>query len=274
MYLNPRYLLPNKADHGRKLGTPCTKVMLPSGDWFDTHAIYGSNKHSQNNKLADMAYSSASLGRQPGMISNLEIDYGNQSKDFKQFLSRKSNMQHDIMRKRHHDDPYEEYSFAKIHKENEYLHSPIKIEKVMSSNNKIDVLCVDDGSNSTSSIEVLDVKKPSANLELDSVIKKMHNRVLKCARRKLTKLIQEKMGLKQNKKQPTQDVSSIERPSNSNTIGLKSIIMTLEQTEKNGTNISVIRNVTNDGLQLVRNKSNDTLSSEEVLDRVSFYHEM
>ena len=62
--------------------------------------------------------------------------------------------------------------------------------------------------------------------------------------------------------------------SNSNTNGLKSIIMTLEQTEKNGTNISVIRNVTNDGLQLVRNKSNDTLSSEEVLDRVSFYHEM
>ena len=155
------------------------------------------------------------------------------------------------------------------------MQSPIKIEKVVSSNTKTDVLCVDDGSISSSSIEVVDVKKPSAKLELDCIIKNMHERVLKCARRKLTKLIQERIAFKQNKKQPIQSVSSIDRTSsNSNTMGLKSIIMTLEETEKNGTHISVIRNVTNDGLQLVRNNSNDTLSSEEVLDRVSYYHEM
>ena len=111
--------------------------------------------------------------------------------------------------------------------------------------------------------------------ELLLLIKSMHERVLKYARKKLTKLIQEKIGLK--KKQQWAIVHSTEGIDNdqaSTTIGLKLIIMKLEESERNGTHISIIRNVTNDGMQLLRNNSNSTLASEEVLDRVSFYHEM
>ena len=67
------------------LGTPTTKVVLPNGDTFDTRCIASGGKHSTKNKLGDKINSGSRYDPHPGMVSNLEIDFSNQGKDFKDF---------------------------------------------------------------------------------------------------------------------------------------------------------------------------------------------
>ena len=78
-----------------QLGKPDTKCILPSGDTYDTKILIGSNKHSQNNKLGtlssqDDVHIASEFKPCPGMRTNLQIDWGNQSKAFKEFIDEKS----------------------------------------------------------------------------------------------------------------------------------------------------------------------------------------
>ena len=132
----------------------------------------------------------------------------------------------------------------------------------------------------SSSIEVLNVvKKTSAKLVMNEIIEKMHDRVIRKARNKLTKAIQSMIGKKVKTNEATiSDASSPTIESfdvkKASTVELKSTILKLEQSELNGTNLSVNRNVKDNGNQLLKSSSNSTLSSNEVLERVTFYHDM
>ena len=52
---------------------------------------------------------------------------------------------------------------------------------------------------------------------------------------------------------------------------LKNVIVTLQQSERDGTHISTIRNVTNDGKDI---SDTSSLNSEDVLERVKVYHDI
>ena len=52
---------------------------------------------------------------------------------------------------------------------------------------------------------------------------------------------------------------------------LKNVIATLQQSERDGTHLDTIRNVTNDGKDICDTSS---LNSEDVLERVKVYHDI
>ena len=134
-----------------------------------------------------------------------------------------------------------------------------------------------------SSIEIVEVvKKPSAKFQLDQIVQKMHERVIQKARKKLTNAIQRMMITKRRVKETvldrnnTANICDDENDKNEkiSTVELKSIIMKLEESENDGKHKSVILNVTDNGKQLMKSNSNCSLSSDEMLDRFVFYHEM
>ena len=107
----------------------------------------------------------------------------------------------------------------------------------------------------------------------------MHDQVIHKARNKLTKAIQSMIGKKVKTKEATIIDASLPTIESVDvkkalTVELKSTILKLEQSELNGTNLRVIRNVTDNRNQLLKSSSNSTLSSNEVLERVTFYHDM
>ena len=71
-----------------QFGMPSTKVLLPSNDAFDTKSLTSGNpKHARNNKLGGAQHD---LELHPGIVSNLEIDWANQSTQFQEFIDKKS----------------------------------------------------------------------------------------------------------------------------------------------------------------------------------------
>ena len=77
-----------RKDWKMHFGKPNTKVLLPSNDVFDTKLISsGGSKHATNNKLGHVQHE---LELHPGMDSNLDIDWSNQSSEFKEFMLNKS----------------------------------------------------------------------------------------------------------------------------------------------------------------------------------------
>lgn len=67
-------------------GNPTTKCRLPSGDEFDTRCIAGRNRHAVNNKLGVREKHVIN----PGMKSNLKIDFSDQSEAYKSFIGIKT----------------------------------------------------------------------------------------------------------------------------------------------------------------------------------------
>ena len=66
------------------LGVPSTRCTLPSGDVFDTKTVAGFGKHAANNQLKQATDIKPHI--MPGMKSNLEIDWANQSTDFIEYV--------------------------------------------------------------------------------------------------------------------------------------------------------------------------------------------
>ena len=114
---------------------------------------------------------------------------------------------------------------------------------------------------SDDSVLVTEVKKPKGRKKLSILLLKMHKRILLKARKHLTKKIMEKI-----EDTPGKDVST----KKDQMIKLKNNVVTLENSEKEGTHISTIRTVTNDGQQFYDDTS--SLSSDDVLERVLVYH--
>ena len=113
---------------------------------------------------------------------------------------------------------------------------------------------------SDDSVLVTEVKKPKGRKKLSILLLKMHKRILLKARKHLTKKIMEKI------EDTGKDVST----KMDEMIKLKDNVVTLEKSEKEGTHISTIRTVTNDGQQFYDDTS--SLSSDDVLERVLVYH--
>ena len=113
---------------------------------------------------------------------------------------------------------------------------------------------------SDDSVIVTDVKKPKAKNNLSVLLVKMHNRIIKKARVKLTKTILEKI----------EDTGKSFTTKQEEMFKLKDAIVTLEQSEANGNHLNVIRTVTNNGQHFYDDTS--SLSSDDVLERVMMYH--
>ena len=86
----------------------------------------------------------------------------------------------------------------------------------------------------------------------------MHSRIIKKARNKLTRAIKK----------------TLETPSSEEVKGqarkLKSTVLMIEHSKNTNSNLNIIKAVTSDGKDLEL----DNVSSEEVLERVSLYHEL
>ena len=103
------------------------------------------------------------------------------------------------------------------------------------------------------------ITKPKAK-SLNEIVREMHTRILKKSKNKLTVAINDRIKDKDNDEIKT------------NVKELKNVIVTLEQSERDGNHLSTIRNVTNDGNDLF--SSTSSINSNDVLERVKIYHDI
>ena len=244
-------------------GKPTTDVLLPSGDRFSTKSLIGSNKHSKNNRLgvSEELHDGKEIGSDkdvgsevevigsykpmPGMRTNLEIDWSNQSNEFVKFLQLKSTMNdiNDVIPKR----------TAKRDKKKSTTKPPptqfVKIERKPS----------DDSSSMILNQDQVEVFKSSKEKSLQIAFNDMHDRILVKTKSQLTAAINNRIKDKSNETAKEQ------------VLELKNVIAILQQSERDGTHLDTIRNVTNDGKDICDTSS---LNSEDVLERVKVYHDI
>ena len=209
---------------------------------FDTKIWIGSNKHSQNNKLGTCSASQDDIEvergfkPQPGMRTNLQIDWSNQSDVFKEFI-----VQNTRRCKQAH---------AKQHTQIDLKPPPMiaSTKAVLSDDSSIEVI------KKSTKQEV--IKKPRAN-NSNGLVASMHSRIVKKSKNNLTRAISDRMDDRLNKGEKCKVKE------------LKNVILALEQTETSNTHISTINNVTNDGVDLTDDLY--PVSSDKVLDCVRVY---
>ena len=243
-------------------GKPTTDVLLPSGDKFSTKSLIGNDKHSKNNRLGvtETLDAGRSPGHnydnndcdievlevykpKPGMRTNLQIDWNNQSKQFQEFLQMKST-QNDIN--------YEKHERKKHNSSKKPSVQPMKLKGTYLSSDDSSCMILDQED------KVKVIKNPQEKTK-HVKISNMHDRIMIKSKAQLTTAINERIKDKSNErvKDKVKD--------------LKNVIVTLQQSERDGTHISTIENVTNDGEDINETSS---LNSEDVLERVKVYHDI
>ena len=224
------------------IGKPNTKCILPSGDMFDTKILIGgSDKHAKNNKLGSTAISSnddievISFKPQPGMRTNLQIDWSKQSNAFKDFMDMKSSK-----------NGIQNTTETKVASK-----PPVCIDRALSYDPSVEVI--------ENMVKQEDITKPKAKT-CNDLASLMYTRIVKKSKNKLTKAISERMADRSNDETKAK-VKEI-----------KNVVLTLESSHNNESNISIIKSVTNDGCDLIDDIY--PVSSDEVLERVRVYHDV
>ena len=179
------------------------------------------------------------------MRTNLEIDWSNQSNEFVKFLQLKSTMNdiNDVIPKR----------TEKRDKKKSTTEPPptqfVKIEKKHSDDSSCMILNQDQ-------VEVFNNPKEKT---VQVALNDMHDRILVKTKSQLTAAINNRIKDKSNETAKEQ------------VLELKNVIAILQQSERDGTHLDTIRNVTNDGKDICDTSS---LNSEDVLERVKVYHDI
>ena len=230
------------------LGTPTTKVVLPSGDMFDTRCIASGGKHSSNNKLGDKRNSGSRYDPHPGMVSNLEIDFSNQGKEFKE-----------LYEKIDYTTGTSETLQNTLEKDCAVSDSDSDIIEIVEVKKEPNVLPAKKHKNTV----IYNVKDCEVTLDNMSLVKKMHERIMRKSRTKLTRAIKATIDDKSNDR----EMKMIEAKK------LKKAIVMLEKSENDNNHLNIIKSVTNDGDDLGYDEIN-SISSDDLLERVIAYHEL
>ena len=239
------------------IGKPSTTVQLPSGNWFDTRLIAGNNQHSSNNKLGGemVGEEDSEMRFHPGMKSNLDIDWSIQSNEYIDFIGNYVQSKNSLTENKKDSSP--------IILEDETSDNEVQIVNVMKmstgrNDKEKKVIFKNDHAVKPAPIQLAKKIKLETNIDIENdMLLKMHNRVITKARKQLTSAIKETL---MNNSEDTK----------SNARKLKSTVMMIEKSEASKANINIIKAVTSDGKDLELNN----VSSSEILDRVSLYHNL
>ena len=221
------------------LSKPVTKLKLPSGDFFDTKSLVGSeDKHAVNNRLKSIAGNSTPFKPAPGMRTRLDIDYGNISTSFEETISGFQNIDNVI-----------DMSDCQEEKKPAAKRNP-KTEQICSNKKEL-------GHASKNAISLLE---SSSDEEDNGIFEKMHDRMIKRARLNISSSIEARMN----------DNDNIEKKKE--TSKWKKTLSKLNNAKKEGMHIDILNDVStlSDGNIL---KSNDPPSSQDMLERVSIYYD-
>ena len=235
----------------RGIGKPSTIVKLPSGDFFNTKLIAGNNQHSTNNKLGgDFNGSKNSFEPHAGMKSNLEIDWSKQSDQYIDLIEHYSDVKKEAKGKPEpiiddYEDDDDSIQFLNV--------------KPAAKKHKDDVIINREYTKKSTAVQPLvKIKSEFGNNSSVSKVSNMHSRIIKKARNKLTRAI------KKTLETPSSEEVKVQARK------LKSTVLMIENSEITNSNLNIIKAVTSDGKDLEL----DNVSSEEVLERVSLYHEL
>ena len=242
----------------KSLGSPCTKVQLPSGDFFDTKLIAGSNQHSTNNKLGgDIGGPHEEFTTHAGMKSNIDIDWSIQSNDYIDFIDKYA-----VTKKSLNEKKTQEASIMLL--DNSSSDDEVQIVEVMkvARNTKYDkercILNKDRHILKPAAIQLAKkIKTEPTTEKRNDILENMHSRVITKARSQLTSAIKKTL---ENKSDETKIKAR----------KLKSTVLMIEKSEMSKSNINIIKAVTSDGKEL----EIDNVNSEEILERVSLYHDL
>ena len=233
---SPRMSVHDKKHLRMSVGKPHTEVLLPSGNYFDTKVIVNADgKHSKNNKLADDC---KPMKIQPGMQSNLQIDWSDQSNVFQDFLDKKSkgdvicyNLTND------EENPQVEVMNKTPSESATVYHSNVNCDNEM-------------------------IKKPKA-INIDDEALNMHQRIVRKARCIVTREIKKRLdGGECHSAEQKKYVRNA-----------KKLVLQLELSETQNTHLNAIKTVTDDGYMLLPS-STQSVDSDTVLDRIKLFHDI
>ena len=228
--------LKDRKELRKGLGVPNTKVRLPSGNQFDTKTLVGSpDKHASNNRLNTRPDSKVG-SYSPGMRTRLDIDYGDICSSFDDVI-RDSNK-----------------SASKTTKECTNVNSSLKTKEFAES--KCDIKQKKSHA-MKETIELLD----SSSSEDENVlkIKKMHQRMVKRARRNISQSVENRL-------------SNDNEDKKKETSKWKKTVRKLLHSKDNGTHLDIMKNVTTTEEGNLLDADNPP-SSQDMLSRVSVYYD-
>ena len=234
----------------KSVGKPSTIVKLPSGDFFDTKLLAGNDQHARNNKLGKMSEYEM-YKPEPGMKSNLDIDWSNQCDEYTNMIGNFDNVKKELTTKP-----------SKGTNEFENDDDSIEITKII--NCVSNTLVIKDEND-------LDIKKPTAKeLALmkkmtvvtakSEPVERMHNRVMKKARSKLT------LAIKNTLETDANDAKA-------KALSLKNTVRSIENSVREQRHVDIIKSVTSDGKDLEYDGI-DTIDSNDVYERVKLFHDL
>ena len=222
------------------LGKPNTKVRLPSGNVLDTNTLVGSpDKHASNNRLSNRP-SSKIASISPGMRTRLDIDYGDICTSF--------------------DDIISENKLANTTSAGSNVESSLKKEectekkcvKSTTYKNDSNIKKVEVG-------ETIELLVSSSEDESLSKMEKMHDRMVKRARRNISQSIKNRLlNDNENEKQQTKK--------------WKQTVSNLLKSKENGSHLDIIKDVTTTERGSLLETENPP-SSQDMFNRVSVYYD-
>ena len=196
---------------------------------------------------------------EPGMRSNLEIDWSNQSDEYSHLIGNYATVKKEIL----------ETASLKLQFDSD--EDSIEIMKVKpGKSSKYNRMIVENHNKKYPALDFLELKKkgeePTVKQESSvsssgsTAVNKMHSRVIKKARSKLTHAI--KKTLENN----SDEFKNVAR-------SLKNTVLKIEDSVNQNRHLDIIKSVTSDGTDL-EHSAIETLDSTDVLDRVKLFHDL